>query len=601
MVVIINVMVSVEMSRVGREHVSTFEPLDSRRGSAAAKQTVAAIAGRASRGAVGLHDQWGVSHVGVHAAILTKTDEKRRSAGAIRRIDVRVKQERQFQKVPDGWLGFGGGSGMCRVFDWFRPFVGLAVFAVGICPVFAAEGESLLRDGSFRHWQGDRLQHWVIEIGASRGGTKPVSEVDAVPGPALRLRGDATTLAWRSVGQDVALTAGSAYTLTFQAVAENVRREGSQYDNCYVGVMHFDRSGRKLGLVVEDLSNVTEWTERTIRFSTPAAAAKSRVLVFLSKSGSLTVKGLELKESVPQKPFDELIGQLREHYSFTELKTIRWDQLDRQYGRRAREAESAQAFADAVEPMLLSLEDLHVWMEMPDGSRRATYWSRFDRNDDHRLVRSRLRGLQEFEGIGFTGRVELTGPVGTIGVVVVTSLSSDANEAAFLESVAALSDTDGMIIDLRRNSGGDESRAARIAGLFTKQRVLYARSMRPQSGHMIESAARHLDPVPSKFGSADVICLVGPGCVSSGEGFALMMKAIEGVQLIGQPTRGASGNPSPVTLSNGVRVWFSRWVSLEVDGTAIEGRGVWPDQRVKHVEGSDATFDQAVRMLRGEG
>jgi C-terminal processing protease CtpA/Prc len=95
-----------------------------------------------------------------------------------------------------------------------------------------------------------------------------------------------------------------------------------------------------------------------------------------------------------------------------------------------------------------------------------------------------------------------------------------------------------------------------------------------------------------------VVCLVGPGCVSSGEGFALMMKALDHVRLVGQPTRGASGNPHPVTLPNGVKVWYSRWVSMEADGTPIEGRGVQPDITVRHAGPRDATFERGVAILR---
>jgi carboxyl-terminal processing protease len=70
------------------------------------------------------------------------------------------------------------------------------------------------------------------------------------------------------------------------------------------------------------------------------------------------------------------------------------------------------------------------------------------------------------------------------------------------------------------------------------------------------------------------------------------------VTLVGQPTRGASGNPRPVTLSNGVRVWFSRWISLTPEGTPLEGRGIRPDVLVEHEGNGDKTFDKAVEILK---
>ena len=66
------------------------------------------------------------------------------------------------------------------------------------------------------------------------------------------------------------------------------------------------------------------------------------------------------------------------------------------------------------------------------------------------------------------------------------------------------------------------------------------------------------------------------------------------------PTRGASGNPAPVTLPNGVEVWFSRWVAMELDGTPIEDRGVIPDVAVKPdpKNRKDPTFQRALRILK---
>src|SRR5207247_9754316 len=56
-----------------------------------------------------------------------------------------------------------------------------------------------------------------------------------------------------------------------------------------------------------------------------------------------------------------------------------------------------------------------------------------------------------------------------------------------------------------------------------------------------------------------VVAILGPSCMSSGEGLAQMLAVLPNVTTIGLPTRGASGNPAPVDLPHGVSVWFSRW------------------------------------------
>ena len=80
----------------------------------------------------------------------------------------------------------------------------------------------------------------------------------------------------------------------------------------------------------------------------------------------------------------------------------------------------------------------------------------------------------------------------------------------------------------------------------------------------------------------------------------MLFKCLPHVTLVGQPTRGASGNPQPLPLPNGVDVWYSRWVSLLPDGTPIEGEGIAPDVLIEHREDParfDTTFDEAVEIL----
>ncbi len=77
----------------------------------------------------------------------------------------------------------------------------------------------------------------------------------------------------------------------------------------------------------------------------------------------------------------------------------------------------------------------------------------------------------------------------------------------------------------------------------------------------------------------------------------MMMKANPNCTLIGQPTRGASGNPAPVELRDGVTFGIRDGNSCCTDGTPIEGVGVQPDILVEHVAGTDAAFEKAIAVL----
>ena len=100
-----------------------------------------------------------------------------------------------------------------------------------------------------------------------------------------------------------------------------------------------------------------------------------------------------------------------------------------------------------------------------------------------------------------------------------------------------------------------------------------------------------------------MVCLIGPGAVSSGEGFVKMMKCLPQVTTVGLPTRGASGNPKPFELPDaGVTIWFSRWVDLLPNGETFEGRGISPEVKVDepaeaYAQG-DPTLDKGLEILR---
>ena len=66
-------------------------------------------------------------------------------------------------------------------------------------------------------------------------------------------------------------------------------------------------------------------------------------------------------------------------------------------------------------------------------------------------------------------------------------------------------------------------------------------------------------------------------------------------QMVKTPVSSALAAEIIVVQSTGME----RWVSLELDGTPIEGVGVQPDVRIEHKAGEgDITFTTALELLR---
>ncbi|MEM6688950.1 MAG: S41 family peptidase [Planctomycetota bacterium] len=453
---------------------------------------------------------------------------------------------------------------------------------------------NLLRNGRFDRWENSKPLDWAIDIGAGDRASKMVSQVSGDASSGLALSGDRSTRAWRMVSQELPLKPGQAYQLKADVLATGVVREKNQFDNCYVGVLFFGERSQRLGLKVEDVSSRNQMSTASMSFRVPEPTTKSTVVLFLSKTGKMVIRSVSVERLVAGEPFDELIAGLRSQYSFTKLKDINWNVLEAEYSEPASKAKSVEDFAKVVIAMLSKMRDVHVWVEMPNGDRKWTSASSHTPQYSKSVIRGALSGYRRMGLIGGIGRM------GQVAYVSVDALPSDADYKAFISAMTALKDVSGMIIDLRRNGGGNENRAKEIAGCFTSQTIEYARAITFEDGRASSPIPRTVMPGPKQVPAYPVVCFIDGGCVSSLEGIAFMFKAIDRVTVIGSATRGASGNPRPIELSNGLKVWFSRWVSTEIDGTPIEGRGVSPEIDVKGDPSGDAALMRALEILKAE-
>ncbi|HBP17326.1 MAG TPA: hypothetical protein DEA08_05995 [Planctomycetes bacterium] len=259
-------------------------------------------------------------------------------------------------------------------------------------------------------------------------------------------------------------------------------------------------------------------------------------------------------------------------------------------------ARLAPGEAKAVTPLLGALKDAHVWLQLPGGERVAPWGETPKRNFDYRWVASKLRGVVQIGRIGFVGHTSEG-----FGYVAIGTLQGDPKLFAQLRAqVAELREAPGILIDLRGNAGGDERYAQAIASLLCDERHPYAKSrVRAGKSPLSLSAprTRYIQPAPKDSYRKPIVCLTGPVCMSSGEGFVAMFRAMPHATLVGQPTRGASGNPKRIPLPNGVDVSFSTWINMAPDGEVLEGKGIAPDVVVEHEGEGDPTFSKALALL----
>jgi hypothetical protein len=300
--------------------------------------------------------------------------------------------------------------------------------------------------------------------------------------------------------------------------------------------------------------------------------------------------------------FDAFAADFARHYSYFEHKKIDWPALRDKHRPKCIAAKSEYAFADALAEMLIECDDGHIWIDR-DKERIPTKFQSWTPNFNRAATLAALGSRIPCGEFAIVGRTL----EGNFGAFIMTKQSA-ANRGSVREAInlfGRMRGAPGYIFDLRFADGGDESLARDIAELFCEKDVVYAKSKFRNGPNVTDFGPPH-DRILK--GQAEpltqpLVVLIGPGAVSSGEGFAKMLKALPQATLVGLPTRGSSGNPRPFNLPGlAVTVWYSRWVDMMPDGSVVEGKGVQPHIVVNEPQEAykdrDPTWEKAMEVLR---
>jgi peptidase S41-like protein len=324
------------------------------------------------------------------------------------------------------------------------------------------------------------------------------------------------------------------------------------------------------------------------------------------KAGS---KGVTL---VPREPpidpakleaaFDAFAVDFARNYSYFELKKIDWPSLRAKGRLKCIAAGSEYAFADALAEMLIECRDGHIWIDRA-GDQIPTLFQTWTPNFNRKATLAALGSRIPCGDFAIVGKT-LEGNYGAL-ILMKQSAADRGSVREATDLFNRMRGAPGYVIDLRYADGGDESLARDIAELFCEKDTVYARSRfrnGPGLGDFGPPQNRILKGRPEAL-TQPIVVLVGPGAVSSGEGFVKMLKALPQATLVGQPTRGSSGNPRPFKLPGlELTVWYSRWMDLEPDGSPVEGRGIAPQVLVNEppeaYRDRDPTWEKAMEVMK---
>jgi len=150
----------------------------------------------------------------------------------------------------------------------------------------------------------------------------------------------------------------------------------------------------------------------------------------------------------------------------------------------------------------------------------------------------------------------------------------------FMDNAArAFADKKGVIIDIRTNGGGMDSNSHIISGRFAdKKRIAYYKHQRKKgTNSYTRLKTKYLKPKGKKQFTKPVVVLTSDHTASAADVFALMMKELPYVTIVGDRTQGIFSDMYSFKLPNGWNATLSHQRYLSSEKVNYEGRGVQPD------------------------
>lgn len=333
-------------------------------------------------------------------------------------------------------------------------------------------------------------------------------------------------------------------------------------------------------------------------------------IVFVASLLSATLLGgCNDAPDYPNNPFgnfDALVDIIDSRYCFFEEKGINWQEVVKEYRSQiSYETNDLELFMICSE-MLDELRDGHVNLTSRfSTSYYRAWWSDYPQDFDLRCLE---QYYLKFNWLSTSGMMYGVLP-GNIGYIYYPSFSSSISATSLDYVLALLSETNGLILDIRDNGGGLLTNIDTLIGRFIDHEI-------PGGSICHKTGPGHSDfskPYPFTYSPAPAgritylnkpICLlINRSCYSAANAFAAVMKSLPNVALIGARTGGGSGLPFSSELPNGWNVRFSASPLYGPNGKLTEF-GIAPTEGYEiHApaedlaKGQDAILNAAISLL----
>lgn len=336
--------------------------------------------------------------------------------------------------------------------------------------------------------------------------------------------------------------------------------------------------------------------------STATAAVSASLLALVlapglaAQSGTAS-SGFELDASARSVVIDGVLSRLNTGYVFPEVAK----EMERAIRARAERGEydrimSAAGLADSLTLHLRAIShDKHLRVrfsaepiaEPRPGTARAAE------------ALAQLSARMRFVNFGIEKVERLEGNIGYLELRTFVPAEVEGAASALAAAMNVLTRTDALIIDLRRNSGGNPSMVRLLSSYFLGAEPVHLNSLYGRDSGRTEEFWSLAELEAKRYGpERPIYILTSKRTFSAAEEFAYNLQSLKRAAVAGETTAGGAHAGSWERVSGHFSVWIPRVRAVNpITGTNWEGTGVEPDLKVAAEEALTAAHGAILQEL----
>ena len=334
----------------------------------------------------------------------------------------------------------------------------------------------------------------------------------------------------------------------------------------------------------------------------------------------LSIPAAEL--SPPEKNFEALWGTFNKRYAFFKERKVDWQAQYKQFRPKVDAKTTDKELFKIMCDMLSPLKDGHVYLKawrlgLPEYCPEELPWflKEFNTRKLERQYAAMVEQTLKANGIAApktSAKVLSYTHNDQFGYLLVREFEGVNRrklDAGLDEALGAMDGIKGLIIDIRLNPGGTTGFTYRIANSFAdKRRIGHHERTKKGPGEKDLGPLRtfHLQPPDAKKKrrtfTGHIILLTHGASYSASDLFAMILRELPHVKIIGEPTNGIFFNMLERKLPNGWKYTLSFQVNYTAKMVCLETKGVPVhvevlNQRADLEKGIDPVVTKALEML----